>query len=117
MRRAIVALALLIGVLHGSEASAQPTPSCTISATSVNFGSYNVFNGSAVDSTGTITYQCNSQASNITISLSKGSSSSYSPRLMSKGAETLSYNLFTDPARTSVWGDGTSSTGVYFRAN
>ncbi len=117
MRRAIIALALLIGVLHASEASAQASASCTISATSVNFGNYNVFNGAAVDSTGTITYTCNAQASNITITLSKGASSSYSPRLMSKGAETLSYNLFRDAARTNVWGDGTGGTSVYTRNN
>jgi spore coat protein U-like protein len=36
---------------------------------------------------------------------------------MVKGAEALAYNLFTDAARTSVWGDGTSGTSVYSRAN
>lgn len=115
--RAIFVLAVLAGVLHASEASAQPSPSCTISATSVSFGNYNVFDGVAVDSTGTITYTCNAHATNITISLSKGASSSYNPRIMVKGAEALAYNLFTDAARTSVWGDGTSGTSVYSRAN
>jgi spore coat protein U-like protein len=115
--RAILALAVLAGVLHGSEASAQPSPSCTISATSVSFGNYNVFDGAAVASTGTITYACNSRATNITISLSKGASSSYNPRMMVKGAETLAYNLFTDAAQTSVWGDGTAGTSVYSRTN
>lgn len=115
--QAIFALAVLAGVLRASEASAQPSPACTISATSVNFGNYNVFDGAAVDSTGTITYSCNSHATNVTISLSKGASSSYNPRLMVKGAETLNYNLFTDAARTSVWGDGTGGTSVYSRAN
>ena len=56
-------------------------------------------------------------ANNITISLSKGLSSTYSPRLMSKGAEALSYNLYTNAARTNIWGDGTSGTTVYVRAN
>lgn len=115
--RVILALAGLAGVLHATEASAQLTPSCTISATSVNFGNYNVFNGSAVDSTGTITYTCNSAASNITISLSTGASSTYRSRAMSKGAEALNYNLFRDAARTSIWGDGTNGTGVYTRNN
>ena len=115
--RVVLALAVLAGVLHATEASAQLTPSCTISATSVNFGNYNVFNGSAVDSTGTITYTCNSAASNVTISLSTGASSSYRPRAMSKGAEALNYNLFRDAARTSIWGDGTNGTAVYSRNN
>jgi spore coat protein U-like protein len=113
----ILALTVLAGVLHASEASAQPSPSCTISATSVNFGNYNVFDGIAVDSTGTISYLCNSHSTNITISLSKGASSSYNQRIMIKGAEALTYNLFTDAAKTSVWGDGTSGTSVYSRTN
>jgi spore coat protein U domain-containing protein, fimbrial subunit CupE1/2/3/6 len=115
--RVILALAVLAGMLHASEASAQPAPSCTISATSVNFGNYNVFNSAAVDSTGTITYSCNSHATSITISLSKGASSSYNQRIMIKGAESLTYNLFTDAAKTSVWGDGTGGTSVYSRTN
>ena len=115
--RVILALTVLAGVLHASEAAAQPSPSCTISATSVNFGNYNVFDGTAVDSTGTITYTCNSHSTNITISLSRGASSSYNQRIMLKGAESLTYNLFTDAAKTSVWGDGTSGTSVYSRTN
>ena len=113
-KRALFALALLVGVLHASEASAQ---SCTISATSVNFGNYNVFNASNTDSTGTVTYRCNSAASNITVYLSTGASGSFALRQMSKGAEVLGYNLYTDAARTSVWGNGTSGTSYYFRAN
>ncbi len=64
-----------------------------------------------------MTYRCNAAAANITVSLSKGLSSTYSPRLMSKGAEVLAYNLFTDAARTTIWGDGTSGTAIYSRAN
>src|SRR5262245_59127911 len=113
-KRALFAIVVLVGILHASEAAAQ---SCTISATSVNFGNYNVFNGTALDSTGTVTYRCNAAASNITVTLSKGSSSTYNPRQMSKGAEVLGYNLYTTAARTTVWGDGTGGTGTYFRAN
>jgi spore coat protein U-like protein len=115
-RRALLAVALLVAVLRPSEAAAQ-SPSCTISATSVNFGNYNVFNGSNLDSTGTITYRCNSTAANITIGLTKGAGSTFNPRRMSKGAEVLGYNLFRNAARTNIWGDGTSGTAVYFRAN
>jgi spore coat protein U domain-containing protein, fimbrial subunit CupE1/2/3/6 len=114
--RVIIAIAGLAGALLASDVFAQG-PSCTISTTSVNFGNYNVFNGTALDSTGTISYQCNSAAANITVSLSKGLSTTYNPRQMSKGAERLSYNLYRDAARTSIWGDGASGTAVYTRAN
>ena len=115
-RRLLIAITVLAGALLTSDVFAQGA-SCTISATSVNFGSYNVFDGAALDSTGTITYRCNGAANNISISLSKGLSSTYSPRLMSKGVEALSYNLYTNAGHTNIWGDGTSGTTVYVRAN
>jgi spore coat protein U-like protein len=36
---------------------------------------------------------------------------------MTKGGELLGYNLFRDAARTTIWGDGTSGTSVYFDAS
>jgi spore coat protein U domain-containing protein, fimbrial subunit CupE1/2/3/6 len=97
--------------------TAYAAPSCTISTTSVNFGSYNVFTGSDTDSTGTITIDCNGSAHDIVVTLSRGASSSFSPRTMLRGSEALSYNLYRDAARTSVWGDGTSGTSAYTNPN
>jgi spore coat protein U-like protein len=111
----VVATVVTIGV-HGA-APVYAAPSCTVSTTSVNFGSYNVFTGSATDSTGTITIDCNGSAKDIVVTLSKGASASFSPRTMLKGSEALSYNLYRDAARTSVWGDGTGGTSTYTNAN
>jgi spore coat protein U-like protein len=113
-KRLLILLALVIGTLYASDAHAQ---ACTISATSVNFGSYNVFNGSPTDSTGTVTYRCNGSAHNITIGLTQGASASFNQRQMQKGSESLTYNLFVDASRTNIWGDGTSGTSVYSLAN
>lgn len=115
VKRSLIGLIVLAGALYTSEAFAQA--SCTISATAVSFGNYDVFNASSLDSTGLITYRCNAAAANITIALSTGASSSYSPRQMFKGAEVLGYNLYRNAARTTIWGDGTGGTSVYFRAN
>jgi spore coat protein U domain-containing protein, fimbrial subunit CupE1/2/3/6 len=111
---------LLVGVATTwvlGASTAYAAPSCTISTTSVNFGSYNVFTGSATDSTGTVTIDCNGGAHNIVVTLSKGASSSFNPRTMTKGSEALSYNLFSDAARTSIWGDGSGGTSTYTNAN
>jgi len=113
MRAAFVAAIWLLGA---TSAWAQ-SPSCTISVTSVAFGSYSVFTTTADDSTGTITYTCNSTASNISIALNDGSSSTFSPRTMRKGSEILQYNLYRNAARTNIWGDGTGGTSLYTRAN
>lgn len=113
-KRLLILLALVIGTLYASDAHAQ---ACTISATSVNFGSYNVFNGSPTDSTGTVTYRCNGSAHNITIGLTQGAGASFNQRQMQKGSESLTYNLFVDASRTNIWGDGTGGTSVYSIAN
>jgi spore coat protein U-like protein len=89
---------------------------CTISTTSVNFGSYDVFAGTPTDTTGTVSFTCSGNA-DVTITLSKGASSSYNPRTLNGGADTLNYNLYKDAARTTVWGDGTGSTSTHTQTN
>jgi spore coat protein U-like protein len=80
--------------------------SCTISTTPVSFGSYNVFNSSALPSTGTIRFRCTDLWwSNLTVYLSKGSAPNNNPRQMVKGADRINYNLYLDAAHTQVWGD------------
>jgi spore coat protein U-like protein len=115
LMRASIAAAICL--LSTTGAWAQQSPSCTISVTSVAFGTYNVFTSTADDSTGTITYRCNSAAANISVSLSNGSSTTFSPRTLRQGSETLQYNLYLNAARTQIWGDGTGGTSVYTQAN
>ena len=86
---------------------------CTISASGVSFGSYNVFSNTPLDASGSVTYQCSPLAVNVQIQLNRGAAASFSPRLMRQGSATLAYNLYTDAARTIVWGDGTGGTQVY----
>ena len=101
---AAAALLLLAGDARADE--------CSISSTSVNFGSYNVFSSSPTDSTGSVTFRCNGNTPSLWISLSRGNSSSFSSRTLARGSEVLLYNLYLDAARTSVWGDGTSGTSA-----
>ena len=84
------------------------------STVGVNFGAYNVFNPAPIDSTGSLTYTCVSVGgATITIDLSKGSAPSYFPRQLRKGTQALSYNLYREAARLSVWGNGTGGTSRY----
>jgi len=83
---------------------------CTVSTTSVAFNPYDVFNTLNNDITGTVTVRCNpSQA--YTLSLSKGAGT-YASRSLVNGPFILGYNLYTDAARTTIWGDGTSGTST-----
>lgn len=101
---AVVALVLAAGRAEGA---------CTVSTTGASFGTYDVFNTSANASTGTITYRCGTSDKDILITLSKGSSSTFTTRTLTNGTELLEYNLYRDATFSSIWGDGTSGTTTY----
>jgi spore coat protein U domain-containing protein, fimbrial subunit CupE1/2/3/6 len=108
------ALVIAVGLIVARPApgSAQGGQPCTVSATGVAFGTYDVLASSSLDSTGSISYRCGS-SQNVTISISQGSSATYSPREMRNATEVLAYNLFLEAARTTIWGNGSGGTGVF----
>ena len=108
MRPCAAAFVLLALLAFPDQAAAQ----CSISTTSVNFGSYDVYVPSARDSTGSVTYTCLLPVS-VQITLTKGSSATFSPRTLIKVAEPLQYNLYRDAGRSLIWGDGTGGTSIY----
>jgi spore coat protein U-like protein len=55
-----------------------------------------------------------SRGENVTIRLSRGSSTTFFPRTMGDGSEDLEYNLYLDSAGTQVWGDQTGGTVYRF---
>jgi spore coat protein U-like protein len=92
---------------------------CTVSTTPVSFGSYDVFSSFPLDSTGTITIYCNNlekKAMPVTVSISSGAAGSFNPRQMQReGGDRMNYYLFSDPSRTTIWGDGTGGTSIFRR--
>ena len=101
----IAAAAFLLVLFMTARAEA----SCTISTTSVAFGTYNVFSATPRDANGTVQINCTPRE-DIQVTLSRGSSSSFNPRTLRSGTNLLNYNLFRDAARTQIWGDGTAGT-------
>ena len=83
---------------------------CSVDPTPVAFGLYSPFNVAPTDTAGTVRVTCTTVTVGYTVSLSVGGAGSYAPRRLSGGAQTLSYNLYTDPLRTIVWGDGSGGT-------
>ena len=73
-----------------------------INITGVNFGSYDVFNNAASDSTGNIDVNCPNGVV-YTIGLSAGNGT-YKQRVMTSGANALNYNLYIAANRAVVWG-------------
>ena len=110
--------ALLGLILLGSVCAARPAAatSCGFnSVTPVAFGTYDVFSATPDDAVGQFIFQCSVvfALDSIKINLSTGSSGTYSARTLQNGVNTLSYNLYLDAARSSVWGDTNNGTAQY----
>lgn len=98
--------------------SATVTNNCTISTAALAFGSYDpvVAHASAnLDGTGTVIVACTKGAT-ATIGLALGSNASGSVRRMKdSGTNYITYELYQDAGRTTVWGTagaGLLSTGA-----
>jgi spore coat protein U-like protein len=74
----------------------------------VNFGSYDMFSNSALDTTGNIDVNCPSGVG-YSMALTAGGGT-HTQRVMNSGGHRLNYNLYTAANRAVVWGDATSGT-------
>ena len=105
---------LLAAVLCVLTPAASEAATCTISGTGVAFGTYIPSTASPTNSTGTVTVTCSAflETVNYSIALNAGANSggSFSNRRMLGGTAFLTYQLYTNAARTTIWGDGTGGT-------
>ena len=82
---------------------------CTVGASGVAFGAYDTLSPTPDDGVGTVSVLCHPRVHFVDVGLSTGQSGTYSTRTMRNGSASLSYNLYTDAARTTVWGDGVAA--------
>jgi spore coat protein U-like protein len=85
---------------------------CTMNATFINFGNYDVFLSTPLDAVGTITINCDRSVRRATVTLTRGLYGTFNPRRMKRsgGADLLDYNVYTDVTRTAIFGDGTGGS-------
>ena len=86
---------------------------CTINTSSIRFGNYDSFSSTSSDTAGTVTINCTSDVLKANLTLSQSSTSgSFNPRQMKRsgGADLLNYNIYTDVARTIIFGNGVGGT-------
>jgi spore coat protein U-like protein len=96
-----LALALLPALAHAE---------CFLSVVNVSFGSYDTLSLSDSEITGGIVVNCDMESTaQVTLSTGLGS---FDARRMQSGASLLFYNLFLDPARLTIWGDGSPGTSL-----
>jgi spore coat protein U-like protein len=89
--------------------------SCSITSPTLAFSSYDPLLGTADDSTAVIQVSCvrtvlPSETANYTLTSSVGNGANYATRVMLRGADQLTYNVYSNSARTQIWGNGTNST-------
>lgn len=105
-RPAILAVAMFC--CAGANAGA----SCTVFAEGSQFGSYNPLANAALDGTGSVRVTCTGgEIVPYQVSASMGNGT-YQVRKLMSGSQTLDYNVYTDGTRTTIWGDGSSGTGL-----
>ncbi len=106
MKWPFLMLAFLAAIPSAADAAA-----CQVTATPLSFGTYMPLSGGHRNSTADVSVTCNS-ARLVTIKLNAGmhSGNDYSRRAMRNGGFYLSYQLYSNPPRTTVWGDGTGGT-------
>ena len=98
--------------------SATVAAACSVSTTTLPFGTYDPTSGLALAQTATITTTCtNGTTYDIGLDAGTGVGASVSNRLMTSGGNTLAYGLFTDAGHTTNWGntvgtDTVSGTGT-----
>jgi len=104
----IVSILVSLFLARGAESA------CNVTASGVNFGSYDAASSMPADSTGSVTVSCDrNPPTDVTVTIGpSGNSGAFNPRSMRRGGgpDRLNYNLYTDASRIVVWGDGTSGT-------
>jgi spore coat protein U domain-containing protein, fimbrial subunit CupE1/2/3/6 len=86
---------------------------CSISLTPLSFGMYAPAGSVPLDAVSNITVRCVAQPGTYAVTIGPGLSGNQLARTMSAGGSNLlSYNLYRDPGRTQIWGDGTPPTFV-----
>ncbi|HEY5723495.1 MAG TPA: spore coat U domain-containing protein [Allosphingosinicella sp.] len=89
------------------DVNATVSANCTVSTSAVAFGNVDVTSGQSVQGTGSVSVTCtNGTAWTAAADAGAGSGADLAIRKMANGANLLNYSLFTDSARTQLWGDG-----------
>jgi spore coat protein U-like protein len=84
---------------------------CRVTLVAMDFGLYTPMTQTHVDVMGQIGVRCQAQPGSFTITIGPGLSGDSTARTLTSATATpLVYNLFRDPGRTQIWGDGTPPT-------
>ncbi|MBN1379587.1 MAG: spore coat U domain-containing protein [Gammaproteobacteria bacterium] len=89
--------------------------SCSVSAATLAFGNIDpiVLASTATDATTTVTVTCsNGTTYDVGLDAGTGSGANTTTRVLTSGANTMNYQMFSDGGRTTNWGDTVSTDTV-----
>ncbi|TPG54869.1 Csu type fimbrial protein [Sphingomonas glacialis] len=87
------------------------TNSCVVSTTAINLVNVDLISTAARDATGGMAVTCTNGAGwSAAADAGNGTGATPGARQMVSGADVLDYALYSDAARTILWGDGTAGT-------
>lgn len=111
-----------IGIFAGLALAATALPAraeCLVETKAIVFPQYDVYSVKALEAEGALSYKCTSDQIGVTttfrITIEPSADGTFVHR-MKRGAEVLLYDLFIDPARTMIWGNGSKGTLAYVGA-
>jgi spore coat protein U-like protein len=121
-----IAVLLMLGMMPWAELGAQSQPAtttfrvqarveavCAVTATDLNFGTYSAQAGTALQGTTLLRATC-TPGTTYNVGLNEGTSSgaTVNQRKMASGANSLNYQLYSDSARSIIWGNTTGTDTV-----
>jgi spore coat protein U-like protein len=112
MTRRLALLCCFALAALGASTHASAAENCSVATTDIAFGTYNPVSVTPLPGAGQVTVDCQGNAHVVIIALGTGGASTFAGRRMILGTDAMSYNLYTDAARTVVWGDGNSGTST-----
>lgn len=111
----ICLLAIIIGC-----ADVAFSAQCNVTTTALNFGNYDPLSSAPTDSSATVNITCRTPARNpqvVTFQLTSGGSGTPAQRSMlhQSGGGSLFYNIYSNPGRNQIIGDGSGGSTTFTR--
>lgn len=103
---------LALGCIAGPARVEASGLGCNVATPPLAFGTYAPLSGAQLTASGTATVSCLILGGTVQVALSTGSGTFAQRTLVGPAGATLKYNLYTDSAYTTIWGDGTLGTGT-----
>jgi spore coat protein U-like protein len=118
------ALCGFLALMPGAAAAATDTDTLTVTATVISscdvspatlaFGVYNPTSSTPLDAATTISVICtNGTSYDVGLNAGSGTGATIAARKMSASSNTLTYSLYTDAARSALWGNTIGSNAVH----